>query len=171
MLRLTRVLFAVVFGLLMAAGLGYHVDRNCSTETVRRRRRGHQKCDRLVQGRGKGQENPVSCEPRIPQRLRHRDDQKQSNESLARDRDRGTGLRDLLLVQFGLVLLDKTFEARNILQKPFAGQAQQIIAKFGILKVKLEQRLIRDCQDVSALDAFHRLGAFVLWRDKARARP
>src|SRR5262245_15086267 len=72
-----------------------------------------------------------------------------------------------LILQAGSVLLDDSCELRDVLQKAFAGEAQEILAKLWIMKVDFQQPVIAHGQNFAILSAFDRLCPPVVGRQKA----
>src|SRR5262245_15222741 len=58
------------------------------------------------------------------------------------------------ILQIGPALLNNLFKTRNVLQKTFAGEAEEIIAELWILEVDLQQPVIGQRQDFALLNAF-----------------
>src|SRR5262249_7209254 len=59
-------------------------------------------------------------------------------------------------------------ETHDVLEQTRATEAEEIVAKFRILKVKLQQLGVGDGQHFSVLDAFDRLRAPVIGREKPK---
>src|ERR1700750_3453626 len=74
-------------------------------------------------------------------------------------------LRAILVI--GPALLNNLFKTRDILQKRFAGEAEEIIAELWILEVNFQQSVIGHRQDFAILNAFDRLRPSIVGRQEA----
>src|SRR5690242_12001890 len=85
---------------------------------------------------------------------------------LARHGHGHAGLAHIALLELPFVLLHHPFETSDVLQQALAGQTEQVVSEFRILEVKLEQRFIRNGEDVAVFEALNRLRPPVLRRSK-----